>query len=294
MGSLVCERIETTPPTDALATWEEHDCTYIIREAEDVGIASPPFVESSDDVQLVYEMGTGSAVWTIGRQFFCKVKKWEPALESEGKTIAFVKEIAPLIPTPEVIYTWAEKDRSFLIMKRMEGSTLRDAWLSLSPSQRNAITTTIASYCDVLAQNTSPTLRGLSGKPLHEPYLAPYRTDFCGPYTREECARHFSSPSGECPPLGEVFHFYHADLGPGNIIVSDGKVAGIIDWESAGYYPRFWISTKPSVSPGFDFCPSVEGFIDGEWRRGLRIELERWGYPAAGEWYMKWFRLKRC
>jgi len=288
IGSLVCERIETTPPTDALATWEEHNCMYIIRETEDVGIAIPPFVESSDELQLVHQGGSLSAVWAIGKQAFCKVKAWNPAVESEDKTIAFVKKIAPQISTPEVIYTWTYQDRSFLILKRIEGSTLRNAWTSLPPSRRNAIITTIAYYCNVLAQNTSQMLRSVSGKPVLEPYLAPSGSDLLGSYTHEECARYFSASSGECPTLGRVFNFYHPDLGPGNIIVSDGRVAGIIDWEAAGYYPRFWIATKPSVSPGLDFCPPIAEFDDFEWRKRLRIELETWGYPQASEWYMKW------
>ena len=288
IGSLVCERIETTPPADAIAAWEEHSCMYIIRKIEDGRVAFAPSMESSDELKLVHKGGSLSAVWAIGRQAFCKVKAWNPAMESEDKTIAFVKKIAPQISTPEVIYTWTDQDRSFLILRRIEGSTLRDAWTSLSASQRDSAITTIALYCNILAQNTSQMLRSVSGKPVLEPYLAPPGSDLLGSDTYKECARYFTASSGECPTLGLVFHFYHPDLGPGNIIVSDGRVAGIIDWEAAGYYPRFWIATKPSVSPGLDFCPSIAEFDDSEWRKRLRIELETWGYPQASEWYMKW------
>lgn len=54
------------------------------------------------------------------------------------------------------------------------------------------------------------------------------------------------------PEIEERFHLYHPDLGPGNILVSSQsqKLSAIINWESAGFYPRFWISTKPSVSRG--------------------------------------------
>lgn len=34
--------------------------------------------------------------------------------------------------------------------------------------------------------------------------------------------------------------FTHGDLNPCNIIVRDGKVVGIIDWEFAGWYPHYW------------------------------------------------------
>jgi hypothetical protein len=40
--------------------------------------------------------------------------------------------------------------------------------------------------------------------------------------------------------IGPYLYFYHADLGLGNIVVSEeGSVEGILDWESVGFYPRF-------------------------------------------------------
>jgi hypothetical protein len=72
------------------------------------------------------------------------------------------------------------------------------------------------------------------------------------------------------------------------MITEENEIAAIIDWESAGFYPRFWISTKPSVSPGLDFDPSIPGVEDVEWRRRLRIRLEEVGYPRFADWYMEW------
>ncbi|KAI0332791.1 kinase-like protein [Cubamyces sp. BRFM 1775] len=39
------------------------------------------------------------------------------------------------------------------------------------------------------------------------------------------------------PPL-----FTHGDLLPSNIIVHNGHITGIVDWEEAGWYPYFWNS----------------------------------------------------
>jgi len=288
MGSLDCERIEGTPPTDALAVWDETGCTYVLQQSKDGGIGRPPFVEPSDEVKLVHEGGSLSAVWAIGSQAFCKVKALNSAMESEDATIAFVKKIAPEIPTPEVIYTWIDRDRSFLILRRIEGSTLRDAWTSLSSFQRGSVVKTVATYCHSLAQNTSQMLGSVTGKPVLEPYLAPSGSNLLGSFTHDECARYFSAASAGSPPLGRVFHFYHPDLGPGNILISHGVVAGVIDWEAAGYYPQFWVATKPSVSPGLDFYPPIAEFEDSEWRKRLRTELEKLRYPQASTWYMKW------
>ena len=280
---------------DALAAWEEDECTYILRKVKHDEIALPPtFADSSsDDLRLVHTGGTVSAVWTIGRRVFCKVKSWDPEMESEDKTIAFVKKITPQIPTPEVIHAWIDHDKSFLILKRIEGSTLSDAWGSLSLSQRQSVVETIATYCDLFAQNTSKTLGTVTGRPVLEPYLSLTDSGLLGLVTQRECERYFSVASEECPAIEEDFHFYHPDLGPSNIIISDdGRVAGILDWESAGYYPAFWIATKPAVSPAFNFDARIEEHGEHEWRKCLRDELERLGYPQVGEWYMKWFRCR--
>ena len=278
---------------DAVAAWEEGECTYILRKAKDDEITPPATFKgsSSDDLHLVHTGGTLSAVWMIGRRVFCKVKSWDPEMESEDKTIAFVKKIAPQISTPEVFHAWIDHDRSFLILRRIEGSTLSDSWTSLSLFQRQSVVETIATYCDLLAQNTSKTLGISTGRPVLEPYLSLTDSGLFGLLTQKECETYFSASSEECPTIEEDFRFYHPDLGPLNIIIcNDGRVAGILDWESAGYYPAFWIATKPAVSPAFNFDPQIPGRGEHEWRKRLRDELERLGYPQVGKWYMKWFR----
>jgi aminoglycoside phosphotransferase (APT) family kinase protein len=32
----------------------------------------------------------------------------------------------------------------------------------------------------------------------------------------------------------------HSDIAPLNILVRDGKVVAILDWELAGFYPEYW------------------------------------------------------
>ncbi len=44
-------------------------------------------------------------------------------------------------------------------------------------------------------------------------------------------------------------HFYHANLGPANIVV-DAESIGIADWYVAGCFPRGWIRTKIVITPG--------------------------------------------
>lgn len=164
--------------------------------------------------------------------------------------------------------------------------------MSLSPSQHQSVVSTIADYCDLLAKISSQKLQSATGRPVYEPYLSLSDKGLLA-LTHKQCLDYFSVPSAICPELEPNFPFYHPDLGPGNIMVLGGKVVGILDWEAAGYYPLFWIATKPSVSRGLDFCPSIAGWDDFEWRRRLRMELEGRGYPQASEWYMEWRKVSK-
>lgn len=42
--------------------------------------------------------------------------------------------------------------------------------------------------------------------------------------------------------------FTHGDLAPRNVLVRDGKIAAIIDWDSAGWRPEYWEVTKERYS----------------------------------------------
>lgn len=133
---------------------------------------------------------------------------------------------------------------------------------------------------------------GVCGGPVLEPYLAHSDRDSLEPLSVCESKRYFFRgilhPN---PEIEERFHLYHPDLGPGNILVSNQRSA-IIDWESAGFYPHFWIATKPSVSRGLNFHPPISGIEETEWRKRLIQKLEERGYPRFPDWFMKWMMTK--
>lgn len=52
-------------------------------------------------------------------------------------------------------------------------------------------------------------------------------------------------------PPGEVL-LTHNDLHPRNVTVRDGKVAAILDWELAGFYPEYWEYVKAWYRAGID------------------------------------------
>lgn len=93
-------------------------------------------------------------------------------MQLEGDTIRFVNGISS-IPTPEIVFSWVdvEWNRSFLILKALDGRTLGQVWVSLSVEQCSQIAGTVAQFCKTLALSTSRSMMTANGSGVLEPYL---------------------------------------------------------------------------------------------------------------------------
>ena len=226
-----------------------------------------------------------------------------------------IRERAPSIPVPENISFWVDKgwDRTFLIMRRVHGVVLDDIFLDLSTTDQIQVTTELADYVKRVSEITAPYLQSADGEPLRSTSLLnhpaplvedtwdPIHEPLPGPLTVEEFRAGICQGSDgvEPPAMDSEFHLYHNDMSPGNIILSGtdkpkevGKshvhVAGIIDWERAGFYPKFWISYHLKVvKPIFYLSLTLEqietldsGYYD-YYGNNLMLSLERRGFPKS-------------
>jgi hypothetical protein len=290
LGSIyVCELVFDVP-TDAMTSWEADGNTYCIRKSSKDEQASAESGDSGSD--RFHHAGTSAAVWNIGGTFI-KVKAWRSEMELESATIQFVNSISS-IPTPEIVSSWVDTEwnRSFLVLKALEGRTLDQVWESLSADRSKQIADEVAQFCKTLASSTSSMLMTANGKGVLEPFLLDLPQDSepswkprtLGPLSSNEVNSYLSKPTSP-EDHTELCHFYHADLTPPNIIVTeDGSIVGIIDWESAAYYPKFWVATKPLVSPAF----SVRGADKGAWVDLLANALKREGFLPDIRKYQAW------
>ncbi|CAG8961939.1 hypothetical protein HYFRA_00013719 [Hymenoscyphus fraxineus] len=287
-SSKVCERVTTRKPSGAIITWQDGEDIFCLRELAAEDTLLPNHIMETG---LVHEAGTSAAVWSLGSNTFCKVKAWCKELESESDTICFVRNNAPSIPLPEVIYSWVDHDwnRSFMILKRVSGQTLQDAWPQLSSLQKSGIASQIAMYCSILSGITSSSFESATHRGVLEPFLAldaepnhpSWKPRPLGPFSLTEFVSHLSRRSStHYFDIGTLFYFYHADLGPGNIMVEDSKVVGILDWESAGFYPRYWIALKPTLSAGF-FLKSTDTTEKVAWRNLLGEMIAKEGFELV-------------
>ncbi|KAK2598793.1 hypothetical protein N8I77_012180 [Diaporthe amygdali] len=58
-----------------------------------------------------------------------------------------------------------------------------------------------------------------------------------------------SPEEGVIGPEQYSIKFTHADLRPDKILIKDGHITAIIDWEFAGWYPEYWEYTKMRWTP---------------------------------------------
>ncbi|KAG4258995.1 hypothetical protein FPRO03_13217 [Fusarium proliferatum] len=73
------------------------------------------------------------------------------------------------------------------------------------------------------------------------------RGDFFGPFIDEEEFNNIL----RTPALPDVFHstghdivFTHSDINMRNILMHNGRISGIVDWENSGWFPDYWEYTK--------------------------------------------------
>jgi aminoglycoside phosphotransferase (APT) family kinase protein len=136
-------------------------------------------------------------------------------------------------------------------------------------------------------------MESLGEQPLFSTFL--FRGDFGQPYgplsSDEELWAAWEPVLRELPekarlrlrermPSAEPYTFTHSDLNTGNIIVKDRNLAGIIDWESSGYFPVWWEFARAGIGLGKH---------DGEWKTLLRKHMFQ--YEEGREFWLDLYAL---
>lgn len=87
----------------------------------------------------------------------------------------------------------------------------------------------------------------------------------------------------ECLDTNHRIVFTHGDLSPRNIIVADGQIQGLIDWERSGWYPEHWEYVKffQCITDCKDWKNFADDIFDTSYPRELITHqaLIRWQKP---------------
>ncbi|KAH8423949.1 aminoglycoside phosphotransferase family protein [Aspergillus melleus] len=186
----------------------------------------------------------------------------------EAESMLYVAR-STTVPVPKVFayYTYGPIDRdlddygsyydTYIFMTLVDGVTLDVAWDQLSDVDKTRISEQLAGYVQELRDmdgegyigsvNHGPvTDHSLSTSPDKGPFPteSSFNKTLIETYLKSAPKRHIKSfLDGMLPDTHRIL-FAHGDLRPPNIMVKDGDLAAIIDWELSGWYPEYWEFAK--------------------------------------------------
>ncbi|OTA57147.1 kinase-like protein, partial [Hypoxylon sp. EC38] len=158
---------------------------------------------------------------------------------------------------PKIVASWIEGDRFFTIQERIEGESLEDALPKLTQEDLARIGKQVGEFVIELRSITSSQMQMLDGRAvidrrLFKPLPGSINTLYSVCTSDDQVAANLALPIRHLVeqdtlhelmskmPSAMPFTFSHSDLHEGNIMVKDGNFTGLIDWELAGFYPRWW------------------------------------------------------
>lgn len=136
------------------------------------------------------------------------------------------------------------------------GEPLSDVWADLSDAEKCSMVAQLREQMARIRACTQPYIGRINNRPTRNIYDR-LPTTYCGPFASEE---EFDNWCVDRVPVGFFglshrkwsrwlekerrkssgkFVLTHGDLSPRNILVKDGKITGIVDWERSGFFPEY-------------------------------------------------------
>ncbi|KAJ5781683.1 uncharacterized protein N7518_010166 [Penicillium psychrosexuale] len=262
-------------PTDQACWSDSNGGHFALSTAPEPLPDSKPLSEDSSSISRVHAVDNQAAVWRVGEAFIKAHHMEYPDVTREHVTLQFLKDQQPQgFEFPNVLYHFETDSRYFLVVSRVPGQLLHEAWPNMDETSRQYYIVKVAEVCNRLATWKGDIISGVDGHQLLERYLLKDNSKMADALTPQQLLKNCTEMSMDV----SAFVFYHCDLGPTNLLVdvSTGSL-GIIDWELAGYVPIEWVRTKFRISAGMDFDYGDED-SKKDWRRKVAQHLEKMGY----------------
>lgn len=193
----------------------------------------------------------------------CCIKSTPFTRLAEASAMQFVAQHTS-VPVPKVYSAFERDGRAYIIMERIDGENLAEGWNRRSDESKARILEQLKTMVQELRGIQPPSSIGVAnvdGGPIFDhrlpckslwgpfPTIRDFHQELRGGIAAEDIQDDASSPGVK---LMASFHeqawqgpvFTHGDLSSSNILVKDDKVVGIVDWETAGWYPPYWEYTS--------------------------------------------------
>jgi aminoglycoside phosphotransferase (APT) family kinase protein len=229
----------------------------------------------------------------VGSKLVIKERSISPP-NFEARTIQFLRA-KTTIPVPAVVMDWIEDGRYFMVSERVQGEPLSTAWSKMSAGEKDRVAKQTAAYLAQLRELHSDRIQSLDDQPLYSAFLFP--TGYGMPHgplssddelwnelakALEGVPENVLRQMREQMPSSTPYTFTHGDLTNVNIMVKDGNLTGILDWEASGYFPVWWEYTCAGI--GF-------GDEDKQWKTLLQQYMT--DFTEAREFWLNYYSLSK-
>ncbi|PYI11270.1 kinase-like protein [Aspergillus sclerotiicarbonarius CBS 121057] len=190
---------------------------------------------------------------------------------SEASTMRFIAKHTS-IPVPKVFCAFTHSGKTYIVMERIKGKMIGIGWVKRPEQSKAKLLSQLAKHITEMRQLQPPDGMGVASVDnglLFDCRVPGPRNSFrLGPFdTVQDFHRHLRMgvefDAGHDPEIQTLIEqhgknsplvFTHGDLSSVNILARDDEIAGIIDWETAGWYPSYWeYTTAHQVNPHNSF-----------------------------------------
>lgn len=213
---------------------------------------------------------------------------------SEASTLRFISRHTS-IPVPKVLCSFTHHGLTYIVLERIKGGIIGSGWVHQNEESKAKLLSQLAKMVAEMRELQPPAdivVASVDGGPLFD-CRVPGRSLHFGPFnTVQDFHRHLRMgmefDPGLDPQIQDLINqqsktwpsvFTHGDLSSLNILIRGDDIVGIIDWETAGWYPSYWEYTcAQQVNPQNSFWVNeIDKFLQ-PMPQELRMERIRQEY----------------
>ncbi|KAJ2984436.1 hypothetical protein NUW54_g10513 [Trametes sanguinea] len=187
------------------------------------------------------------------------VKITERTHSTEAHALRFVHSTGLNLPISRLVFSCVHRGVTYTVMTRVPGDNMKEALMHDAMTD-DAVEIVAQEVADVLNKlqtlqqppaDAGKVMMSASGHDLPDPITffeersGPYPsiTDLwvhCGSFGDLAEMKQYVEPATFEIMNADPIHYVHPDLRTYNIIVKDGHLSGIVDWQDSGWFPSSW------------------------------------------------------
>ncbi len=241
--------------------------------------------------------GASNDTWLLDEQVLRVC--WRGDLDRLAREATLLAALPDQVPAPRPLDCGRDDELSWLLLPRVPGDSLADAWSGRSPDELRCYVrelgdvvrmlrdwrppTDIAALIEAAAPTDADDALAITGKrliPLSRAWqlrLVEYLRTL--PFVPDDLLDAVVERLPELVP--EPTALLHGDLTPGNVIVRDGRIRALLDWEWAWFGPVSAESTLPIWWARYAGHPEFVDWLVAECPELAANPQQRWAYLAA-------------